>query len=156
MILAELNRPLLERFMEKVEKHFNGCWYWTAFRNPKGYGMFKVNGRHIGAHRISYEIFVGEIPKGLLCLHRCDNPPCVNPKHLFIGTNQDNMDDMKEKGRGHAGDKSWRSKLTWEKVRNIRRGYRGGVRMADLARENNVNPSCIEKIVNNRRWIEAV
>ena len=96
---------MYERFMEKVDKT-STCWNWTANTNNKGYGMFSIN-KAIGkklAHRISFELHGGEIPNGACVLHRCDNPACVNPDHLFLGTHRDNMRDKELKGRAnHKG-----------------------------------------------------
>jgi hypothetical protein len=90
-------RPALERFQSMVSVG-PGCWEWVAAKDRDGYGQFKGNG-HVRAHRFSYDEFVGPIPEGLQVLHRCDNPSCVNPEHLWVGTNADNMADKCEKGR---------------------------------------------------------
>lgn len=96
-------RPLVDRFSEKyVVDASTGCWKWAGSTVNGGYGMINA-GRGAGnilAHRASYAIHVGEIPDGMLVLHRCDNPSCVNPKHLFLGDHNDNMKDMARKGRG--------------------------------------------------------
>jgi hypothetical protein len=96
--------PLLDRFLAKVEKHdddcacCNGCWQWTGML-AHGYGYLWREGKMIRAHRLSYELYVGE-PGDLFVMHRCDNPRCVNPDHLLLGTASDNNADMREKGRG--------------------------------------------------------
>ena len=99
-----MTRPLEERFWEKVEKT-DGCWKWTASTNGVGYGMIRVsNKKHRDcAHRVSWMLAHGEIPKGKWILHKCDNPGCVNPEHLFLGDNTANVQDMHRKGRGWGG-----------------------------------------------------
>src|ERR1035437_4371398 len=91
-----------ERFWPKVKKSFlkDGCWPWQAGCDSKGYGSFSLIGRTIvGAHVASWIIYFGPIPKGMCVLHKCDNPPCVRPDHLFLGTKGDNIRDMDDKGR---------------------------------------------------------
>lgn len=82
----------------------SGCWIWAGTCNWKGYGTISIGGVQRKAHRASYEAFVGAIPDGMLVCHKCDNPPCVNPDHLFVGTAKDNAQDRDAKGRrGHTG-----------------------------------------------------
>jgi len=95
-----IQKPLLERWRDKAgAEDENGCWPWIGAKTHYGYGKIRKNHKQIGAHRISYELHIGKIPKGMSVLHSCDNPGCVNPKHLFLGTQSDNLKDMFKKGR---------------------------------------------------------
>jgi hypothetical protein len=113
----------VDRFWSKVEKT-DGCWNWTSCLNKKGYGNFSVNSRMRRAHRVSYEMHCEPIPPGMLVLHHCDNPRCIRPDHLFLGTNADNMADKVAKGReahvGVQGVSHPRAKLTEAQVLAIR------------------------------------
>jgi hypothetical protein len=121
--------PLEERFWEKVDKKGeNECWNWLAFVHPTGYGKIAINRKMYHAHRISWELTNGKIPEGMFVLHKCDNRKCVNPDHLFLGSNKDNMKDMVNKGRGkhpdNRGERHGLHKLTEENVRKIREIYK--------------------------------
>lgn len=104
---AVRKRPLAARFWEKVDKRgLDECWPWLAGTDGRGYGTIGPGREHVSdlkAHRVSYELNVGPIPAGMHVLHHCDNPPCVNPAHLWVGTDADNMHDMLAKGRGRWG-----------------------------------------------------
>lgn len=125
--------PIEVRFWKYVNKT-NDCWLWTGAVNHWGYGMINSggkNGKAYRAHRISWEIHNGPIPTGINVLHHCDNPPCVNPAHLFLGTIADNNEDMTSKGRRRggspAGDNHPRRQITDAQIAQIRAEYIPGV-----------------------------
>ena len=111
----------MKRFWSKVDKS-GDCWEWTGGKNRKGYGNIRVNGKTVSAHRLSYFLSNGDIPDGLFVCHTCDNPGCVNPKHLWTGTVSDNAKDMYRKGRGpdFVGEKNPRAKLNPDDIKWIR------------------------------------
>ncbi len=94
-----LNLTIIERISRLTKYRDNGCWEYHGHFNNKGYGQIHYQGKHQLVHRISFKLMKGRIPKGKFVLHRCDNTRCYNPDHLFIGTQKDNMDDMRAKGR---------------------------------------------------------
>jgi hypothetical protein len=110
-------KSIKERLIDKIAIS-DDCWVWIGDRFHNGYGRLNIDGKLKSAHRLSYEEFVGPIPNGLCVCHRCDNPPCIKPSHLFVGTNFDNMQDMRRKGRG-----SGNFKLTSEQILYIRAKY---------------------------------
>jgi hypothetical protein len=151
-----LNRPLTaaEKFRAHVKKG-DGCREWTGSLATAGYGRVNLGGRRrILAHRLSYELHVGPVPAGLFVRHHCDNRSCVNPAHLFLGTNQDNMDDMWAKGRGPdpRGERNGRAKVTAVQVAAIRARRAAGESSAALAAEFGVTRSAVWQIVRGRSW----
>lgn len=144
-----------ERFFAKVaEQNERGCMEWQAARNVKGYGQFSVGGRQRVATRVAYELAKGHVPDGMLVCHTCDNPPCCNPDHLFIGTAKENQADKARKGRcaPQKGSKNNNSRLHEESVKRIRELHRSGVRVTDLSRQFNVHQTTISKIVTGSTW----
>lgn len=146
--------PVADRFNKKVIKK-RGCWSWKGATAHFGYGSMNVNGKMDRAHRISWVLHNGPIPKGMLVLHKCDNPPCANPKHLYLGTQSDNIKDAYKRNRkSQEGVKNNSAKLNSEKVMAIRELYgSGGKLQKDLALMFGVNQQCISLVVNNKRWI---
>ena len=144
----------IRRFKSRVIDT-GGCHEWSGYRNPKGYGLLKLRGIVVMAHRVSYRHHYDEIPDGLQVCHKCDNPSCVNPDHLFLGTNLENAMDRVAKGRVDAkkGEAHHNCKLTASDVTEIRRRHSAGeARILDLSREYGVNPPAIHKIVSGKTW----
>jgi hypothetical protein len=143
-------------FWQKVDKgKENECWNWMgSVHYMWGYGHFRANGKQVAAHRYSWILVNGNIPKGLCVCHKCDNPKCVNPSHLFLGTVADNNLDKKLKGRQPPviGEKNPRAKLTEENVREIRRLHILGESGASLGRKFGVVKEEIYDIVKRKRW----
>ena len=159
------NLDVQTRFWKKVKiLEDNECWEWQAGKNYKGYGEFYVAGeRHLHAHQISWIHRNDEIPEGMCVLHRCDNPSCVNPNHLFLGTNQDNVTDKMNKGRWKShflvgeehpqhGTNSKFNKLSEQDVKDIREKYKAGQTLRSIAKEFGVVHGVINNIIQGRKW----
>lgn len=152
-------KPIKERFLSKINIDPNtGCWNWSGNKYGSGYGMMRVgtygiNRMQCAAHRISYVLFKGEIPPGLLVCHHCDNRACVNPEHLFVGTYDDNAKDASKKGRVAHGNQQPISKLNPDAVRAMRRIYNnGGISFKKLGAEFGVKPDAAWKAVRGFTW----
>lgn len=153
--------PLAVRFWRHVRKAGpDGCWEWQGSRfrkgGSKGYGrMFEKHGgkrRLLSPHRVSYELHIGTVPDGQGVLHSCDNRACVNPRHLFTGTDMDNKRDAVQKGRHAFGARVGNSRLSGGTVRAVRMRHRAGESQAALAREYGVHPSTIYAVVHRKWW----
>lgn len=135
------------------------CWEWKGGSGHHfGYGAFSINGRTEAAHRVIFRNVVAPIPKGMCVLHKCDNPKCVRPEHLFLGTKADNNVDRDSKGRGRAlkGSMNGIAKLTEDKVRRMRRLYRiPGVSQRMLAKEFNISQMNVFRILKGETWKHA-
>ena len=144
-----------EKFFKKVNKT-ESCWLWTGSINGGGYGTFKYLDTIQNAHRAGWRIIKGEIPKGLLVLHKCDVRNCVNPDHLFLGTYLENIEDMMNKGRGNfvRGKNHGLSKLNEKEVIEIRRLDKHDIITRKLlSKMFKVNVSTIAGIVKRKAWI---
>lgn len=150
-------KPVAPRFWARIRKT-RGCWIWTGAKITAGYGTLNVNGKTAYAHRLSWSIHHGRIPGKLFVLHRCDNPACVRPSHLFLGTAKDNAVDMVKKGRNKHGNTEGElngcAKLTAAEVNDIRAAY-GPVTLQYLADKYGVTKSAVWDIVKYRSWANA-
>lgn len=144
---------IMERFEDKIFHSPDGCWYWTAYTDRKGYGYLGVTGTTIiSAHRFSYERHKGPIPKGMCVCHSCDNPSCVNPDHLWLGSNDDNMRDMAIKGRATRGSRNTFAKLNEVSIPIIREAISTGFSQSEVAKYFKISRSVICDIIAKRTW----
>mgnify|MGYP001583543857 CR=1 FL=1 len=166
-----MNSTIAKRFWAKVQKT-DGCWIWLGCKIRRGYGQISEGGgrrKMLSAHRVSWIIHYGPISPSINILHRCDNPPCVRPDHLFMGTSKDNSEDMVRKGRNWKvkgenhhfvrnpaivprGESNGNSKLRTEDVIEIRKFHRAGISMRRLAARYSVDKKTISMIVNRITW----
>lgn len=150
-------KPALVRFQSSYAASDDGCWIWLgAPQGSNGYGSLKVDGRKTFAHRYSWALVNGPVPPGLCVLHRCDRPLCVNPEHLFLGSNQDNVDDRTAKGRSagnktnhHAGASHYKTTLSESDVRRIRADSRAHNL---IARDYKISNPAVSAIKSRRTW----
>lgn len=147
------------RFWSKVSI-VGECWEWTAAKIPDGYGVFGVDGISRCAHRISWEFFHGQIPHSLYVLHRCDNPPCVNPSHLFIGSQKDNVSDCTSKGRRGihrpSAETNGMVKLNRWDIPVIRHlVHQHKFKQSVVASLYSVSRSAINSIILNNSWVSV-
>lgn len=153
---------LKEEFLQRIKKT-STCWLWQGSKDKSGYGQvgttfFKTR----KAHRVAYLLFIGPIPDGLCICHKCDNPPCVNPQHLFVGTYKDNVQDSLKKGRMNTnlakityrkGERNQAAVLTEEQVAEIRDLYlTGDFKQIDLAKQFGVGQAQISRIIRKTSW----
>jgi len=147
-------KSMIERFEEKYVKIAGvDCWIWTGARHTFGYGNFWTGKKYDVAHRVSYALYVGEIPQGMNVLHKCDNPSCIRPDHLFIGTDQDNIYDKCMKGRARGpkmvGEKNPSSKISSEIVLLIRADKRAH---RVICNDYGISKTQVGRIKRNESW----
>jgi hypothetical protein len=154
--------PVEDRFWKFVGKT-DGCWTWSGATRPFGYGVINLGIDHNckvePAHRVSWSIHFGPIPPDMHVLHKCDNPPCTNPDHLFLGSNADNIADMVAKGRDQfnhmhrrLGTAHGMSKLTDDDVRAIRQERAAGAILRVLSEKYDVSIPTIDRVVKRQTW----
>jgi len=143
-----------ERFWSKVEIRAPGeCWPWQGTMRSDGYGRFWMQGRYQRAHRVAWELANGPIPDGLIVCHACDNPPCCNAEHLWVGTDADNIADRKRKGRNNScrGEKHGRAVLTRKDVDEIRKVY-PDLNLRELSQRYGVAQTTVWNVLHGVTW----
>lgn len=149
---------VVDRFWSYVDSS-KECWTWTAYKNKDKYGVFAIDRIPHYAHRVSWMIHNGEIPDGLCVLHKCDNPPCVRPDHLFLGTRKDNNVDKSLKGRASVaewmknqqGEKNINYKISDSQVSEIKNLRKEGKTLKEIASKYDISFQHVSKICNNER-----
>lgn len=146
--------PIFDRLFSRTEIMENGCWEYTGSRFAFGHGKIKYKGKTYRTHRVSFILCVNDISDNLHVLHKCDNPPCINPDHLFEGTQLDNMRDMIAKGRRRDshGENNSTAKLTNEQVRVIKLALALGLTQQTIADKYNVGRASIGQISRGNNW----
>lgn len=148
-----------ERLWPRVDKSGgpDACWPWMGKRNKLGYGEMYIGldgerRKYVFAHRAAFKEVCGNIGAGMVVCHRCDNPPCCNPSHLFAGTNADNMADMVSKGRHAVGSRNHNAKINEETVVAIKRLRSEGLTTSEIQNRLSVSAGSIRSIINGQRW----
>jgi hypothetical protein len=145
-----------KRFWSKVEiRTRQECWLWRAGKDKDGYGTFWILPQNQRAHRFAYETQFGPVDKNLFILHKCDNPSCVNPSHLFVGDAKDNIFDMMTKNRQNKGEQIKSSKLVANQVKEIKVWLSQGYSSGFLAKKFKVHKSTIKDIKAKRTWVHV-
>jgi len=155
-----VGQSIVNKLLSRIEKNpKTECWDYTRYKDKDGYGSLRYKGQMIRTHRLSYLLFIGKYDNKLLICHHCDNPSCINPKHLFIGTVRDNTLDMISKNRharasaNHEGEKNPNAKLSLVNIEDIRRRYGfGDITQKQLALQYGVTDVLISKIVRGILW----
>lgn len=144
--------PPASRLVESIEiDKTTRCWNWTGARQEKGYGLISIDGKHEKAHRVAFQLMVGEIPDGMMVCHRCDNPSCINPFHLFLGSGSDNANDAVLKGRmaALAGEQVQSARLTEAEVVMIRSDPRS---QSEIAAAYQISQTTVSAIKRRKTW----
>lgn len=151
------DKRALERFARRmVRDDKTGCLNWAGCQNKDGYGLVQYQGKTQVLHRVWFREYVGSIPEGMCVCHTCDNPSCVEPSHLFLGTPLENNDDKVAKRRHAYGERGGRAKLTEDQVISIRADYAKGERQVHLAKRYGVHQTQISLIVTRKEWAHVV
>lgn len=152
--MRDINSPAV--LYNRLTETDTGCLEYSGATNAYGYGIITINYTSHKTHRVMWELECGEIPKDKLVLHKCDNRKCCNIEHLFLGNHQDNVDDMRSKGRDsfgeNTGTRNGASKLEEDDVRNIRQLLDAGYTQQEIADTYNIDRKCVSKIKLGQTW----
>lgn len=154
--MSEKDKARLLSFIE--QRGEDECWPYTGCIGTWGYGSFYLNGRNVNAHNATHRLLVGPVPAGKVVCHRCDNPSCCNPAHLFVGTQGDNVRDCVAKGRGRrqfeagSGHPRHNGKLTFAVVERAKQLYASGVSQTEIGRRLGVHSATISRAVRGESW----
>lgn len=130
----------------------DGCWVWQGATQAPGYGRISWGGVYWYTHRLAWRLVHGPIPEGMFVCHTCDNPPCIRPAHLFLGSPKDNIADASGKGRMHPGESHGMARLTVPQVHAIRARLADGHRPVDIAPDFGIHPNTVHNIKHGRAW----
>lgn len=166
--IPNISEKVASRFWSHVDiLSDNECWNWKFYTNKSGYGRYRIGNKFYYSNRIAWFLSNKSDPSSLLVCHSCDNPKCCNPKHLFLGTHLDNMNDSVNKGRRSvlpnnpfssnavSGEKNPQSKLTAQDVASIRNMYKLGYRQVYISRKFNITQSNVSRIVKRETWTDV-
>lgn len=153
-----MQESIRQRFDKAADKS-GDCWLWMGAKDQRGYGFIHHDGKNRRAHCVSYELHSGPIPDGLFVCHACDNPSCVNPSHLFLGTAKDNYWDARRKGRipvicgpDNRGALNGSAKITEASVQEIRKLRSGGMKLLSIAELFGISRTQVHNIVSLKKW----
>lgn len=148
---------IVEKLLENIKVNADGCFNWQGSVNKRtGYGSIYILGKTKMAHRVSFDVFRKSIPRGMFVCHRCDNTSCINPAHLFLGTQQDNMRDAAKKNRSVHGERQRHAKLNQENVNDILKRYSSGEVVSALAKQFGVHSQTIRRVLLGQSWSRIV
>lgn len=138
--------------INRSKKNEKGCLEWQGTKHRQGYGYIRFQKKNILTHRLSWKLFKGDLDDSVLVCHHCDNPSCINPDHLFLGTYKDNNQDRAKKKRNNTSPYAYTRKLKYDQVLEIRKLSEKGIVQKKIAKRFNVNQQCISKILNGKSW----
>lgn len=148
-----IDKKHIEKFNQKISKFDNGCWHWQGMKDKDGYGKIKINNKRTSAHRLSMIMVHGDIPENNWVLHKCDNPSCVNPEHLYFGSPSQNSLDRENRKRGRPlkGENNGFNKLNDSAVLAIRKLF-GVKKQTEIAEMFGVSPGLVSYIKSRKIW----